>query len=393
MKKLSAVISVLLVMTTWTFAFANSTHGDKNHTNDHSKTTTASTSGGSTENNFSPSNSFSPNNSVSLSNSNTFNPVNQFSPTVVGGPSYGDNSGNTFSGITGGSFNPLGGGAAPAGSGTISKTAVAAGQPAATDVRGAGIAGVGQANSYGGQMNNGVGVQDNRFVSGTYVENNGVGAGSTNINQKYEEARQMAVVISSAVTSALRFKEGAHSDTTDSRVMKVSDLLKYVDSIGYEEAKRGKGKNSDVKIIDGLIRPQFHKTKEINLHQSKSKIKADNHRFIGFITGVAGTNDTTMENVVFGVGEFAMDNGATDLVLVKESATEWGDTTGYAFDLGSFVTSIIGGAGSRAIGPGGSAAAGINGMNGGSADRSDCKFAAFVSNDKLKEVSAVYEKK
>ena len=194
--------------------------------------------------------------------------------------------------------------------------------------------------------------------------------------------------MSGAVTSALRFKEGAHSDITDSRVMKVDDILDYLSTLEYEECKRGRG---DVKIIDGLVRSQFEKTTTITFHKTKSEIDPSKFRFMGFLTGVAAVNDATMENVVYGVGEKAMDHGATDIVKVKESATEWGDTTGYSFNLGGFVTSIIGGAGSRAIGPGGSAGVGYNGMQGGSADRSDVKFAIFVSNDRLKEVSKKYD--
>jgi len=308
---------------------------------------------------------------------NTFNPTNNFTPTVIGG----DNSGNTntFSGITGGSLNPLS-------SGTQSqstKTSLSAPAPGSTGVQGVGVAGIGQANNSGsGQMNNGIGNQLNN--AGTYVENSGQGAGSTTVNQKYEEARQMAMVISGAVTSTLRFKEGAHSNITDSRVMLVDEILDYLNVLEYEECKRGRG---DVKVIDGLVRSQFEKTNTIAFHKSKSEIDTSKFRFMGFLTGIAASNDATMENVVYGVGEKAMEHGATDVVKVKESATEWGDTTGYAFDVGGFVTSIIGGAGSRAIGPGGSVGAGYNGMKGGSADRSDVKFAVFVSNDRLIEVS------
>lgn len=224
----------------------------------------------------------------------------------------------------------------------------------------------------------------------TNVEGAKIESGAVSI--KSEALRDMAVVVSSAVTSALRFKEGAHSDVTDSRVIKVDEILDYLDELEFEEAKRGKGKKGDVKIIDGLIRSQFAKTKQIKFHKSKGGLDPTDFRFMGFLTGIAAVNDATMENVVYAVGEMAMEHGATHLVKIKESATEWGDTTGYAFDLGGFVTSIIGGAGSRAIGPGGTVGAGINGMQGGSADRSDAKFAVFVSNEQLKKVSAEHTK-
>lgn len=204
-----------------------------------------------------------------------------------------------------------------------------------------------------------------------------------------EALRDMAVVVTGAVTSALRFKEGAHSDTTDSRVMKVDDIIDYLDVLEYEECKRGRG---DIEILDGLVRSQFAKTSQIKYHK-KGKLDPEKYRFMGFLTGVAASNDAAMENVVYGVGEKAMDHGATDIVKVKESATEWGATNGYAFDLGGFVTSIIGGAGSRAVGPGGTAVGGINGMRGGSADRSDVKFAVFVSNERLAQVSSKYDEK
>jgi hypothetical protein len=305
-------------------------------------------------------------NSNSNINNNTFTPVNNFSPTVVEG------STNTFSGITGGNLNPGSAGVQTASSTRASSTTV---NPA-----GVGVGGVGQVNnSSSGQTNVGVGNQLNN--AGTYIENSGVGAGS--VNQKFEEARQMAVVVSGAVTSALRFKEGAHSSITDSRIMPVAEIIGYLGTLEYEECKRGRG---DIKVIDGLIRSQFAKTSTITFHEKG--IDKSQYRFMGFLTGVAASNDVGMENVVYGVGEAAMEHGATDVVLIKESATEWGDSSGYAFDLGGFVTSIIGGAGSRAIGPGGSVGAGYNAMRGGSSDRGDVKFAVFVSNIRLQEVAS-----
>ena len=300
-----------------------------------------------------------------INNNNTFTPVNNFSPTVVEGNT------NTFSGITGGSLSP-----ASAGLQTASATRASS----AVSPTGVGVGGVGQVNNSGsGQTNVGVGNQLNN--AGTYIENSGAGAGS--VNQKFEEARQMAVVVSGAVTSALRFKEGAHSSITDSRIMPVSEVIGYLNTLEYEECKRGRG---DVKIIDGLIRSQFAKTSTITFHEKG--IDKSQYRFMGFLTGVAASNDVGMENVVYGVGEAAMEHGATDVVLIKESATEWGDSSGYAFDLGGFVTSIIGGAGSRAIGPGGTGSAGYNAMRGGSSDRGDVKFAVFVSNTRLQEVAS-----
>jgi len=298
-------------------------------------------------------------------NNNTFTPVNNFSPTVVEGNT------NTFSGITGGSLNP-----ASAGVQTASSTRAAS----SVSPSGVGVGGVGQVNNSGsGQTNVGVGNQLNN--AGTYIENSGSGAGS--VNQKFEEARQMAVVISGAVTSALRFKEGAHSSITDSRIMPVSEIIGYLGTLEYEECKRGRG---DIKVIDGLIRSQYAVTNQITFHEKG--IDKSQYRFMGFLTGVAASNDVGMENVVYGVGEAAMEHGATDVVLIKESATEWGDSSGYAFDLGGFVTSIIGGAGSRAIGPGGTGSAGYNAMRGGSSDRGDVKFAVFVSNIRLQEVAS-----
>lgn len=324
----------------------------------------------SNSNTFNPSNTFAP--------TNTFNPVNTFSPTINSGPT------NSFSGI-GGSVNPSA--TAASAQAASSKAPAATGSGTASPV-GIGVGGIGQANNSGsGQLNNGIGVQNN----GSGVINAGDGAGSVSINQKYEEARQMAVVIGSAVTTALRFKEGAHSPVTDSRIMDVRTVISLLDSVEYEECKRGKGSEGEVKIIDGLIRSQFEKTTSIKFHSKMDNL--DGYRFMGFLTGIAGNNDVAMENVVYGIGQKAMEHGATDIVLIKESATEWGDTTGYAFDLGGFVTSIIGGAGSRAIGPGGTAAAGINGMKGGSADRGDAKFAVFVSNERMQQVSSKYEKK
>ena len=305
-------------------------------------------------------------NSNSNINNNTFTPVNNFSPTVVEGNT------NTFSGITGGNLNP--------GSAGLQIASAARASSASVSPSGVGVGGVGQVNNSGsGQTNVGVGNQLNN--AGTYIENSGVGAGS--VNQKFEEARQMAVVVSGAVTSSLRFKEGAHSSVTDSRIMPVSEIIGYLGTLEYEECKRGRG---DIKVIDGLIRSQYAVTNQITFHEKG--IDKSQYRFMGFLTGVAASNDVGMENVVYGVGEAAMEHGATDVVLVKESATEWGDSSGYAFDLGGFVTSIIGGAGSRAIGPGGSGSAGYNAMRGGSSDRGDVKFAVFVSNVRLQEVAS-----
>jgi hypothetical protein len=310
---------------------------------------------------------------------------NVFKPTIVEGPR------NSFSGI-GGSVNPLPGlnssPAASAPKGTIPSAAGSGGGIAS--LLGIGVSGIGQLNNDGGGVvNSGIGNQFN----GNGPINYGAGAGSVNIKSKYEEAREMAVTVSAAVTSALRFKEGAHSEITDSRVLKVDEILDYLSTMEYEECKRGNGGSDSVKVIDGLIRSQFKKTNVINFHKSKDAIDPKQFRFMGFLTGVQAVNDAAMENVVYAVGEKAMEHGATDVVKVKESATEWGDTTGYAFDLGGFVTSILGGAGSRSIGPGGSAAVGVNGMKGGSADRSDVKFAVFVSNEWLQKTSQEFQKK
>jgi hypothetical protein len=302
---------------------------------------------------------------------------------VTEGPSY------SFSGI-GGSVNPQ-----QAASTALQQasSATAAKSPAATpsDVKGIGVGGIGQANNSGsGQINNGIGNQLNN--DGTYNNYSGNGAGSLNINNKYEEARQMAAVVAGAVTSELHFKDGAHSTTTDSRVISVNEIIDLLDTLSYEDCKSGKGGEGDVIIIPALVRPQFYKTKEIKFHKDLKQFDKKDYRFIGFVTGVAGINNLGMENVVYALGEFGMDNGATDLVRIKESSTEWGDSSGYGFDLGAFVTSVIGGYGRNSYGPAGSATGGINGMKGGSADRSDVKFAAFVSNTHLIEVSKKFQK-
>lgn len=332
-------------------------------------------------------NTFAPVTKVSpvITNTNTFTPVNN----VTGGPSYGDGSGNTttttntntFAGITGGSLSTPG----------IARTASATGPSPQTT--GVGISGIGQQNNSGsGQTNNGIGSQVNVDGAGVFNSFSGQGAGSTNVNNKYEEARQMAA-IAVAVSRELHFKDGAHSEITDSRVIDVTSIIGMLDTVSYEDCKRGKGSQGAVKIVDGLIRPQEVKTTSITFHEKGSTLSKKDYRFMGFVTGVAGTNDTSMPNVVYGVGEFAMEAGATDLVHLKESATEWGDTTGYSFDLAAFVTSIIGGAGNRAIGPAGSAGAGVSGMKGGSADRGDAAFAVFVSNEHLTKVSETFQKK
>jgi hypothetical protein len=97
--------------------------------------------------------------------------------------------------------------------------------------------------------------------------------------------------------------------------------------------------------------------------------------------------------VVCAAAEFGMENGATHMVLTKTSFTEWGDTTGYSFELMPFITSILGGAGKNAMGVGAGAGAGMNMMTGGSADRPDAAFKFFVDQKTLEANSAKSQKK
>jgi len=210
-----------------------------------------------------------------------------------------------------------------------------------------------------------------------------------------ESQRDMAAgVFLGSILTDLQFKYGKHTGDSDSRISEnPNEVIEQLSTLELQEAIRGKGAKGDVKIIDSLIRPQFYKTTSIETLPKGTTPIDKNSRYLGSITAVAATNDVNFENVVCAAAEFGMENGATHMVMTKTSFTEWGDTTGYSFELMPFITSIIGGAGKNAVGVGGGAGAGMNTMTGGSSDRPDAAFKFFVDEKTLKANSEKSQKK
>lgn len=219
-----------------------------------------------------------------------------------------------------------------------------------------------------------------------------IGVGSSTVTIEYQ--REMAGVVLGSILTELQFKYGKHTGESDSRISdNPNEAIDQLGKLELQEAIRGKGAKGDVKIIDSLIRPQFYKTTMIEvLPKGVTPIDYPTMRYLGSVTAVAAKNDVNFENVVCAAAEFGMENGATHMILTKTSFTEWGDTTGYSFELLPFITSILGGAGKNAMGVGAGAGAGMNMMTGGSADRPDAAFKFFVSQEKLKEISARHER-
>jgi hypothetical protein len=203
-----------------------------------------------------------------------------------------------------------------------------------------------------------------------------------------------AGVFLGSILTDLQFKYGKHTGDSDSRISEnPNEVIEQLSTLELQEAIRGKGAKGDVKIIDSLIRPQFYKTASIDILPKGTTPIDKNARYLGSITAVAAKNDVNFENVVCAAAEFGMENGATHMVMTKTSFTEWGDTTGYSFELLPFITSIIGGAGKNAVGVGGGAGAGMNTMTGGSSDRPDAAFKFFVDEKTLKANSEKSQKK
>jgi len=232
----------------------------------------------------------------------------------------------------------------------------------------------------------------NGGAGGTGIGGQGGSTGPVSQSVNVESQRDMAMMYFGSILTDLQFKNGKHTGDSDSRI--ADDPNEVIDQLGVlelQEAIRGKGAQGDVKIIDGLIRPQFYKTTSIST-LPKGRSADSDMRYLGSATAVAGTNDVNFDNVVCAAAEFGMENGATHMILTKTSFTEWGDTRGYAFELLPFVTSIIGGAGKNAVGVGGGAGAGMNTMTGGSADRPDASFKFFVDGETLRANSAKSQK-